>query len=77
MLMHKITDTVDGVSRVKVGLNLEEHTNFYEYSMIEITHENGNKNPTVQICNKSLGLDSAEMFSVPTHEGRQSFCCQL
>jgi hypothetical protein len=52
--MHKITDTVDGVSRVKVGLNLEEHTKFYEYSMIEITHENGNK--TINEINKTIHL---------------------
>jgi DNA primase len=27
--------------------------------------------PTARICSKSLGLDSAEMFSVPTYESRQ------
>jgi hypothetical protein len=50
--MHKITNTVDGITEVKVGLNLEEHSKFYEYSMIEITHENGNK--TISEINKTI-----------------------
>jgi hypothetical protein len=50
--MHKITNTVDGVSHLKVGLNLKEHSKFYEFSIIEITHENGNK--TISEINKTI-----------------------
>ncbi|WP_309609322.1 hypothetical protein [Flavobacterium sp.] len=41
--MHNITNTLNGINEVKISLNLKEHLNFYDFSMIETTIENGNK----------------------------------
>lgn len=40
--MRNITDTVEGIKELDISLYLEEHLQFYEFSMMEITTENGN-----------------------------------
>ncbi|PZQ77121.1 MAG: hypothetical protein DI548_17305, partial [Flavobacterium johnsoniae] len=40
--MRNITDTVEGIKELDISLYLEEHLQFYKFSMMEITTENGN-----------------------------------
>lgn len=40
--MRNITDTVEGIKELDIRLYLEEHLQFYKFSMMEITTENGN-----------------------------------
>ena len=40
--MQNITDTIDGIKELDISLFLEKHLQFYEFSMLEITQENGN-----------------------------------
>ena len=39
--MRNITDSVDGIKELDISLYLEEHLQFYEFSMLETTTENG------------------------------------
>lgn len=39
--MQNITDTIDGIKELDICLYLEEHLQFYEFSMMETTIENG------------------------------------
>lgn len=39
--MRNITDSVDGIKELDISLYLEEHLQFYEFSMLETTIENG------------------------------------
>lgn len=39
--MRNITDTIDGIKELDISLYLEEHLQFYEFSMLETTIENG------------------------------------
>lgn len=40
--MRNITDTVEGIKELDISLYLEEHLQFYKFSMMEITTENSN-----------------------------------
>lgn len=40
--MRNITDTVEGIKELDISLYFEEHLQFYKFSMMEITTENGN-----------------------------------
>lgn len=39
--MRNITESVDGIKELDISLYLEEHLQFYEFSMLETTTENG------------------------------------